>query len=243
MIYAQNVIPAHGAFEALQPPLITRFFQIGDVIEGIAPKLTVLTEIIGWDARDGSGIEILVQQKDARVRPNVRAVAADIHGHVPDDRDPAPRKRRAHLRPLPVEDKLLKAIIGVFLARAHFVERLLIAQAVFVLPAPPGQPVHHVLYRHERRVIVQPGAVFLFIFFYLFFFVCARLESLSQNGALGRTAEGIVGDVRLSRIFRGAHVRLRERAVGAQLFRIDIEIIARKSGSARIGRIAQAYRI
>src|SRR5699024_8410686 len=37
--------------------------------------------------------------------------------------------------------------------------------------------------------------------------------------------------------------RFRERAVRTQLFRVDIEIISRKSRSAGIRRIAQAHRV
>ena len=82
MINPHQVVQAGSVPHSLDPPLVACLLMVGPVIQGIAPQLAVLAEIIRRDAGDVRGHSVLVDQQHLRMGPGIGAVQRDIDRHV-----------------------------------------------------------------------------------------------------------------------------------------------------------------
>ena len=87
MVDAQDIALAEGRLDAPDPPAVAVGFQLVPVINGGAPQLAVLGEVVGRDAGDELGRAVLVQLEILAGGPDVGAVAGAIDGDVADELD------------------------------------------------------------------------------------------------------------------------------------------------------------
>jgi len=78
----------------------------------MAPELTILTETVGWNARQNFGRTILLQPEKLRICANIGAVGRHEDGDVADERNAALRAVRAQLSPLRIELELNERVHG-----------------------------------------------------------------------------------------------------------------------------------
>ena len=86
--------------DALLPPGIAVLFHGVPIVEGVAPKLTVLTEIVGRNARNTCGKVLLIQLKQTLICPHVCTIVRHVDGNIANNLDTSGVCIRLELRPL-----------------------------------------------------------------------------------------------------------------------------------------------
>ena len=240
MVYAEHVVQFRHSVETSEPPSESVFAHLSVIVERIAPQLSVLAEIIGRNARDLCRSHVFVQFELRRISPYVRAVQADVHGHIAYQPYLLFRKHTPDLAPLGVEDILFENVITVSFGKLVF--QFLFSgngrSAVFFFPFPPRSSAVRVLYRHEQRVISQPRRTrFISVQRSAVAEICERA---AQQRALGSAAKSVIDGVGII-VARFFGVLARYKSVADQPVRIDVHEIARKSAGAGIGRPPGTY--
>ncbi len=161
MIDADDIEEPEVVGEPLHPPAVPRRPQDVPVVDGIAPELPRLAEVIGRNARDETRFLRGIELEDAAVAPYVRAVVAHVDRNVAEEPHARAVATRFERHPLPEKEKLderlpfdLDGVLGARLA-----ERLFPAVPQILRPPVPDGPAETALEHDEERVIVEPVRV------------------------------------------------------------------------------------
>src|SRR6202040_3142942 len=113
--------------------------QHGPLVDGVAPALAGLAEVIRGHAGDALGRQILIEFEDVGMGPDIGAVEADKDGYVADEANVALGAVVAEIAPLFVKSKLDHPLDGqcVLLFAAHGLERLSVAAGDGLRPGGP----------------------------------------------------------------------------------------------------------
>ena len=158
MVNADDVDLLTEFTEAILPPCVMLLCHGVPVVLGIAPELPARGEVVGRYTRNGARRAVLVEVKELRVRPYVRAVPRDEDGHVAQNLDSLFLCVVVQAIPLRVEDVLLEPVefdlIPLFFG--EFFERGGIAAANLLRPLRPRGAVVFLLRRVKECVVVEP---------------------------------------------------------------------------------------
>ena len=89
VVEADDVVHGVGAADAIDPPVAIAFEQHVPAVEGVAPALAGLAEVVGGDAGDADGREVFAELEDVGMSPDVGAVVGDEDGDVANEADAA----------------------------------------------------------------------------------------------------------------------------------------------------------
>src|SRR5205823_6340042 len=106
VIDAHHVGEAERGANARHPPSISRVAQDIPAIKRIAPTLSRLAEIVGWNAGDDGGRARFVELEELAIGPNVGTVRSDVDRHVAHNVDVALVGGAADGSPLREEEPL-----------------------------------------------------------------------------------------------------------------------------------------
>src|ERR1700681_3170577 len=84
MIQANHVDASQQRPQPRDAPMIAGLPKSVPVIDGVAPKLSLRAEVIGWHTGNEERPALLVQQKQLRVGPDVARIGRDEEGQVAD---------------------------------------------------------------------------------------------------------------------------------------------------------------
>src|SRR6185503_14652036 len=116
VVQAEEIDALEIGPDAPDPPAEAVRLDAVPVVEGRAPALPRLAEVVGRHARHGAGLSGFVELKGLAPRPHVGAVVRDVDRRVAEEPD-APRERLpAHSLPLSLEEELEELLVGDFLA-------------------------------------------------------------------------------------------------------------------------------
>ena len=110
MIQSYKIEHSKGCPAAINPPTVTGRRRNIPAIKRVAPKLTCGAEIIGRNARNGSGPPSFIQAKQPRMSPYISAVVCDIDRNVAHDANVETTAETSYLFPLPKEFELGKPV-------------------------------------------------------------------------------------------------------------------------------------
>ena len=164
MIESHKVKHSKGCAAAINPPTVTGRRRNIPAIERVAPKLTSGAEIIGRNARNGSGPPSFIQAKQLRMSPHVSAVVSDIDRNVAHDANAVTTAEISYLFPLPKKFELGKPV-----------KLQLRRQSCSAIPSERRDPVDIIhasqwtqadvivdfFACHEERIVLQPCRVLL----------------------------------------------------------------------------------
>ena len=147
--------------DAGDPPVEAAFLEGAPFVERIAPALAGGGEVIGRDAGDADGVELLVELEDFGVSPDIGAVVVDEDGDIAHDLDALFGAVGANGAPLLVEEELDGLLDGEF--AALFVEDgghgVAVAVGVLGGPLVPAGVAVHAADDGEHGVVGEPGDV------------------------------------------------------------------------------------
>ena len=164
VVNAHHVVEATRCLYATLPPGVAVGRHPGVVVEGIAPQLTVLAEVVGRHARHPGRIVALVQLIVFWMGPHVSRVQRHVDGHVAKDAHATLMRIGAQGVPLPEEQVLHvgeQPHVAVQLERIATTRVLPVQANVLVGPHVPRNHAKVALYGHEQRVVVEPVGVLL----------------------------------------------------------------------------------
>ena len=107
MVDAHNVKKLSAVADPVQPELIVLLLHVVPVVDGIAPSLSCLAEIVRRNACYEDGTSVRVQKEIVLSSPHIHRVHAHVEGHIPHDTDTVFVGRFFHLHPL-AEEHILK---------------------------------------------------------------------------------------------------------------------------------------
>ena len=131
------------------------------VVEGVAPQLAPLREVVGGDPRHKGGPQVPVQQKQLRMGPHIRPIHGHIDGDIPDEAHPLLFGVTDEGPQLVIEE-VLQVGPEVHLPRQPappIRHRLGLAQPGAVLPLGPGGAAELALQRHKEGVVLHPPGI------------------------------------------------------------------------------------
>ena len=161
VVEADDVVEELGAADAVDPPGEARLLEDVPLVEGIAPALAGLREIVGRDTGNADGQEVLVELEELGVRPDVGAVVVDEDGDVANEADVAVGAVCAEGAPLLAEGELEGLGDGEFFAvfEAEGVEGRRLAVFYVAGPVTPGGVVELAAQDGVERPVIEPGGV------------------------------------------------------------------------------------
>ena len=240
MVDAHGVEQLEARAEAVHPPAVAVRLHRLPVVERVAPLLAEFAEIIRRHARHVFRLAVLRKVEEVAVRPDVGAVARDVHRQVADDLDAALVRVLLDLFPLLEEhvlDKLheqdrLRVLLHCGGDRLRPVELQVLVGPVVPLGADVG-----LLQDHVQRVVGQPAFVLLRKRAHL---VAVRFIGARERAVQHRDAADLQKIER-----RGVRVRVHlvaqlvvgQKALVAELLEVDEVPVARKGGNARVGGV------
>ncbi len=228
------------------------------VVEGIAPELPVLAEIVRRHARDLEGAAPAVEEEELSAGPDVGGILRREYREVPDDKKAGLVRRFLERAPLFREEEL-KGLVAGDLGRPAAAlggDRGPVAQGErlgpIVVPerAAPmlglGLRVVLVLYGPEEGVVLEPRALGI-------------LEGLELGPARGRSLpQEAIGGAHEELTLPGNDRAVVDAVIGeggglpqrpaldkpllGQDVRADEQLVAREGGKGRVGRVAVARR-
>ncbi len=161
VVDAHQVGQLRRGAHAIDPPAVSGCVMILPVVQGIAPELALVTEIIRRYPGDVARPPVFVELQDLAIRPCVGAVQRDVDRHVAEQAHAALTRVFAQCRPLAMEHALDN--LDVFYL---FLDGLLeirqctrVASRVFRPPFRPGLLAVEGLEDAEQGVVVQPPRV------------------------------------------------------------------------------------
>src|SRR5208283_1963868 len=154
-----QVHPFQESPQAIDPPRESLFLVSFPAIERVAPELSRLAEVIwrypGLDGRTAS----LVQEKEVRPGPEIRAVVSDEDRNVANQVDAFFGTFLAKGLHLGLEDVLDELVVAD--ARAELIsptgQCACLPRDHLPLPLIPGLASLGLLERHEQRVVIKPA--------------------------------------------------------------------------------------
>ena len=243
MVETERVVQSEAMGNTPTPPGIGILFHSGEIVEAIAPHLTLCRKSVRRHSRRSRGTVVLVEQKVFFVHPDVHAVGGDVERKVADHAHAPVVYAFLDRQPLSEKDELLEAVeIHFFrVPGARLGKRPFVSVGKSAFPVPPlGAPLGGKC--HKQRVIFQPV-----------FFLCRELRHFfakrRSNSSVRRTEDAgriltrkvVVHEIGLAAIFRVFGLFRSEQTVLEQSRRIDEEAVARKGRYSGIGRISRAY--
>ena len=87
VVEADDVVELAGAAHAVDPPGEALLGEHIPAIEGVAPALAGGGEVVGRDAGDADGLEVVVEVEELGMDPDVGRIHVDEDGHVAEDAD------------------------------------------------------------------------------------------------------------------------------------------------------------
>ena len=161
VVDADGVIAAGVAADAPDPPAEAVRAHPIPVVEGIAPELPVLREVVRRHAGDLHGIALLIQPEELPLAPDVGGVQGNVEGQVPDDLDAPLPGVGLQRRPLPVKEVLdievEVHILGEGLPPGCRRLRRVVPEGL-VRPVQPAFPAEMLLGREIQGIVLHPGA-------------------------------------------------------------------------------------
>jgi len=242
MVDAHAIVQLRHGAQAIHPEAVAMQAQIVPAVQGIAPKLAVLAEVIGRYARHALGAALTVELEELGVGPYVRGILGHIDGHVAQHHHPMLVGVAAQAHPLIAEQELQEHVV------AHILAQLLLVAVhgfgaahadVLVGPLHPGYLVELLLDCHEQRVIAQPGPLLLP------YLKRAVAEQAIAAVLIGAAQPGFLFGAQGFKI-RPAGLSMRRRLIIGQIAvllqqgQVDHIGIARQRAGALIGRFAVA---
>ena len=246
MVYPDDVVELLRALDAPYPPAVAVGLHAFPVVDGVAPELPVLAEIVGRHAGDAGGYVLLVEQEALRVGPDVRGVERHIDGQVAYYLDAQRVHILAQLIPLLVEHVLhpgKEPHIRVKQAAVVLHAPGLAEPDVLVRPKRPGDHVEMALHGHEQRVIRQPAGILLAEAGYL-----ARVPVPAARAGQAQHIEAVVVYLAVVHVHgvaapvHGLDLRLGQQPVLDEHVEVDEIRVAREGRKRGVGRIAVARR-
>ena len=246
MVYPDDVVELLRALDAAYPPAVAVGLHVRPVVDGVAPELPVLAEVVGRHAGNAGGYVFLVQQKALRVCPDVRGVERDVDGQVAYYLYPQRVDVLAQLIPLLIEHVLYpgeEPHVRVKQRPVVLQARRLAEPDVLVRPERPGHHAEVPLERHEERVVGQPAGVLLAESGYL-----ARVPVPAARAGEAQDVEAVVVDLAVIDVHgvvapvHGLYLRLGQQSVldeHIEVYEIRVARIGRERG---VGRVAVARR-
>ena len=161
MVDADGIVAASVAADAPDPPAEAVRAHPLPVVEGIAPELPVLREVVRRHAGDFHGIALLIQSEELPLAPDVGRVQGDVDGQVPDDLHAPLPGVGLQRRPLPVKEVLdievEVHILGEFLPPGFHRLRRVVPEGL-VRPVQPAFPAEMAFRGEIEGVVLHPGA-------------------------------------------------------------------------------------
>ena len=159
MVDADDIIQLLRAVDAAYPPAVAVGLHCVPIVQGVAPELPLVGEIIGRDAGHLDGDVILIELEEARLAPDIRRVERDIDRHIADELHALLVRVIAQRVPL-AEEHALHEHLEVYLVGklgAVLLDRLRLMLAdVLLRPLGPADHAEVRLERHEQRVVLDP---------------------------------------------------------------------------------------
>ena len=244
MVDADGIIAAGVAANAPDPPAEAVRAHPIPVVEGIAPELPVLREVVRRHPGDFHRIALLVQPEELPLAPDIGGVQGDVDGQVPDDPDALFPGVGLQRRPLRVKEVLdvnveVHVLRELFPPGFHRLRR--VVPEGLVRPVQPAFPAEMAFRGEIEGVVLHPGA--------------AGAEGgdprliLDPAPAEGGAQEpfpagqhraivdgGVAGDTGV------LHLRRRQKAVLPQEWQVQQQGIPREGGDAGVGGVPAAPR-
>ena len=245
MVDADDVIEPPGAVHTADPPAEPGLGHFFIIVERIAPKLTVRTEVVGRDAGDLRGDIVFIQLEILRLAPHVRGVHGHIDGQIADDADAKRVDIGLERSPLPEKEKLnIGEQLNVRLEEpAVFFEgsRASAAANVLVGPLAPGLHAEVPLERHEQSVVRKPVRILRGKALHL---TAVALETAFGGFLQKRKAVfvelPVIDTAGIRAPVTAFDLPAREKPVVDQRVEIDEIRVACKGGKALVGGVAAA---
>ena len=161
VIDSDEIAMSEGCADAADPPVESGTLHGGPVVEGIAPALAGLGEIIGRDPRDDFWPATAVEQEEVGVGPDIGRVGGDEHGQVADDANAVPAGVGAEAGELAEEQELGEGVtvdvIGKFSSGGMNGDG--VSRREFGRPAGEFFATAALADRKEQRVVFEPGGM------------------------------------------------------------------------------------
>ena len=160
VVDAQYIKHLAQSLQAGDPPAVAGFLMLLPVVEGIAPALAVLLEVIRRHARDADGAHVLVQLKHVRVEPDVAGILRHVDGHIAHQLHALFPCVGVQALPLAEEHVLAEDVVihGGGKRLGVLLQRLALAVAdILIRPGHPGGKTEVLLDGVKQRVIPHPG--------------------------------------------------------------------------------------
>ena len=242
MVNADGVEQAGGALHPSDPPAEAVPLLGRPVVQGVAPQLALLREVVRRHARHPAGPPRLVQQELPPLAPHVGAVQGHIDGQIPDD--PHPQAVGVVLQGLPLGEepelhRLVKSDILRQLLPGGRQRRRVVVQEVLVRPVEPGRLAEAGLERPVQGVLPQPGIGGGKVPHGLGLRSAQPGEGPPQQ-CLPALIEGGVVDGRSLRHPGGGQLRLRQQAPVPQVLQVDEQRVPGEGGLAGVGGVPRS---
>ena len=160
MVDAYHVIELLRAVNAAYPPAVAVGLHGVPVVQGIAPELAVLGEVIWRNTGDLGGDIVLVELEEARLAPHVGGVQRDIYGDIADEAHSGLARIAAQGVPLLEEKVLDEHMEGYLIAQELRVFRDglgLVQTDILLRPLRPAEHTEVRLEGHIERVVFKPA--------------------------------------------------------------------------------------
>ena len=244
VVDADDVVELLRALDAAYPPAVAVALHARPVVDGVAPELTVLAEVVGRHAGDAGGDVLLVEQEAPGVRPDVGGVERHVDGQV---------AYYLYAQGVDVVPQLIPLLVERVLYPGEE-PHVRVQQRPVVLKAPrlsephvlvrPERPGHHAempLERHEEGVVRQPAGVLLAEACYL-----RGIPVPAARAGQAQDVEAVVVDLAVVHVHgvrapvHGLDLGLFEQPVLDEQVEVYEIGVAREGGEGGVGRVAVA---